>query len=1082
MTKVWRCFCLPTLFFTTHAQSIWACAPEEFPGQLLGNQVLTVSSSSPKLILVEQQVQDIKIFVNSAAPFWINGPGGKNGTDFLFLETGEASADIELCFYSTFAHSAQGTHRVQQVDIASPDPSTNELLRDLNTAGSAWVTRDTAAIELATSIYQKLAEADLQQVQPQEDLAFFIRFYAALGNIQLRNYDVAVSQLKELQQEPFRSNPNYYKTLFHMGRTLMRLRKTEEGIVVLEEARGLTDFFGEPKDSALRYERANISNMLGEAYVATKRLDLAADRLNEAKIAASDDFELLGKIFNNFGYLSIAQSAVPDLDKPTQTEILNRSTEEHLMASYFASEAKDWNTYQIIENNIAVHYARIGERRKSLIHFMNVIKLLDEIDNTEARAFLYSNLSNYSQILGDYNKAAIYLNQAMQLAGDSAPPALSNYHCRLGTLFRMLNNPEEALSEHTLCQEMASTTENFATQAEAFLQLSIDSSESGLSSEAQAYAQSARTLLPELEDYNLMQKIWTQQAELFLEAGELEQAKVAIDTAIASELDERYPNDKIAALNVAMRVSKAMADTDAAVRYGQESVVKIENLHTQLEAERIGPAWSNQTDAAYTTLATIYLEQYEQTNDPAQLSLAFTTSERSRDISLRQRIASGLPSDTASMEEKEQLKIYSNISSLLAEAGTVQPIPAPATLNYYHQHDLLALARLNNVESLPIPATVSLDEVQANLLPGQLVLYYMMEKNSLYVLSITQNRKEIKKVPREGELQTLLAGAEDLLDRPDSFSASQFETLGKYLLPDLTTFPDVNELVIVGHSSLYSFPFAALSLPDASGTYLPLITKYSLKTVPSLSAYFMDKPQKSTNYSTQIAIIADPIFANNQIASLDPPLARTYSLRSWSESLQSLPYTAQEARNIQERITGNAIIFTGTSATRANLSSPQSRNARILHIATHGYFKSTSEDNIGLALSTIDEAGNPDPGFITPSELFGYAFNNELVVISGCDTAMGQEQAGVGLNSLSRGFIAQGAKHVISTLWPVSDRASAEFMALFYQHLQEEKDVTRALQQAQFDVSQDPDYRNPYYWAGYTLSSVSPDSTIELPD
>ncbi|MBU2098795.1 MAG: CHAT domain-containing protein [Gammaproteobacteria bacterium] len=113
-------------------------------------------------------------------------------------------------------------------------------------------------------------------------------------------------------------------------------------------------------------------------------------------------------------------------------------------------------------------------------------------------------------------------------------------------------------------------------------------------------------------------------------------------------------------------------------------------------------------------------------------------------------------------------------------------------------------------------------------------------------------------------------------------------------------------------------------------------------------------------------------------------------------------------------------------------------------------------------------------------ELFSYRFNNELVVISGCDTAMGRPLAGEGMIGLTRGFIAQGARHVISTLWPVSDRASADFMAIFYRHLHDLGHVAQALQAAQNEMQQNTDYRNPFYWAAYVLTSASADQRMSF--
>lgn len=82
---------------------------------------------------------------------------------------------------------------------------------------------------------------------------------------------------------------------------------------------------------------------------------------------------------------------------------------------------------------------------------------------------------------------------------------------------------------------------------------------------------------------------------------------------------------------------------------------------------------------------------------------------------------------------------------------------------------------------------------------------------------------------------------------------------------------------------------------------------------------------------------------------------------------------------------------------------------------------------------------------------------------------------------ISRGFVAQGAQHVIATLWPVSDRASAEFMSIFYQQLLETGHVNQALQATQQAFISNPAYRDPYYWGAYVLTSVSRDQSIDFP-
>jgi CHAT domain-containing protein len=94
----------------------------------------------------------------------------------------------------------------------------------------------------------------------------------------------------------------------------------------------------------------------------------------------------------------------------------------------------------------------------------------------------------------------------------------------------------------------------------------------------------------------------------------------------------------------------------------------------------------------------------------------------------------------------------------------------------------------------------------------------------------------------------------------------------------------------------------------------------------------------------------------------------------------------------------------------------------------------------------------------------------ELVVLSACRTALGQEIKGEGLVGLVRGFMAAGAPRVLATLWSVDDAATAELMAAFYGGLLRERlPAATALRKAQRLVARQPRWSAPFYWAGFVL-------------
>jgi CHAT domain-containing protein len=1050
-----------------------ACPAEAVNSRLAGSVRVDVGPRSASLIGVRQSAGDFAIYVDSDAPLWTNNPGDRNSTDYLLLERAIHGAAPTLCLYPVFAQGAVGEFAISELALDEADTGLVNALRPLNAAGSLWQTGNTSSIEQARVLYDALSGISLPGGSQFE---FDMRLFAAITKVRLVRYADVIPALQAILDEQG-DHPDAYKVHFQLGKVYLRQRDIADAIAHLTRARDLIDSADSAALAWLRYERSEIESWLGEAYVHAGDLDAATATLDSAIDDATPDFALLGRIFDNKGLVGIRRGEAPGILREEKRRWYEASTEDHLSGIYFSEAAGDGEALQLTENNIAIHYARVGERRKSIVHFLNVLRMLDEVDNPEWRALLLGNLSNYSQILGDYSNALAYLEQTVKLATPAGNVGYATYFCRMGTLLEALGEPESALVEHQRCLDLAKQYDDPNTQVYARLQLSKHFLGQGAEAQAAAILQPGLEMLAQLDDFQLTKRARTQEARLLLAANRLPESDIAIQRALAADRNESYPNETIEALELAMRIQLALGQPEIAFEFGEQAMSMIEALHTQLEAERIGPAWNNQSNSLYETVTAAYLEQYRSSSNPELLHLAFETTERSRDISLRQRLASGLPNDSATLEEEKQLALYSSLSNRLAQTGSDVPLPAMISLDYYHQHDLLSLARLSNLDVLDVPEPMSIERIQQQLADDQLVLYYLTTGDLLHLLVISSREYSLVKSVSLADVERLLAE----VDGANAVSVALMRQLSPLLLPDLAAWPDATELLIVPHTGLHALPFAALTQAANGAPYAPLITGHTLRTLPSLSSYFMAKPRREVAYSTDVAVLADPIFNKMQVAALAPQQSAAADLwRSWSDTLQPLPYTAREAANIVSQFPGRTVSYTGAAANRNNLKSAQTRNAKVLHIATHGYFKSTSEDNLGLALSPVDDGGKAVAGFITLTELFGYAFNNQLVVISGCETAMGKELAGVGLNGLTRGFLAQGVRHVISTLWPVSDRASAEFMRFFYRNLDESKDVAVALQQAQLELARNPDYRNPYYWAGYVLTTVDPDSTLEL--
>jgi CHAT domain-containing protein len=178
-------------------------------------------------------------------------------------------------------------------------------------------------------------------------------------------------------------------------------------------------------------------------------------------------------------------------------------------------------------------------------------------------------------------------------------------------------------------------------------------------------------------------------------------------------------------------------------------------------------------------------------------------------------------------------------------------------------------------------------------------------------------------------------------------------------------------------------------------------------------------------------------------------------------------------------------------ARRDLLFSPLLRRYQILHIATHGRLDAHHPELSELVFSLVDRTGRPLPGFVRLDELYTLRLPVELVVLSACETALGERVRGEGVLGMPRGFLHAGAARVLVTLWPVHDAATAELMERFYTGLlRGGLAPPAALRAAQLALARNPGTRAPYWWAGFTLQgewrplplgSIAPESSTNPP-
>lgn len=246
---------------------------------------------------------------------------------------------------------------------------------------------------------------------------------------------------------------------------------------------------------------------------------------------------------------------------------------------------------------------------------------------------------------------------------------------------------------------------------------------------------------------------------------------------------------------------------------------------------------------------------------------------------------------------------------------------------------------------------------------------------------------------------------------------------------------EVKTLVFVLDGSLRSIPIAALHDGEQY-----LIEKYAIALTPGLEL-----------------LEAQPL-VRGQLKVLKAGLSEA------RQGFPALPAVAVELNQLQSLVAGEVLLnqeFTKTNIQNAIDAVP----FPVVHLATHGQFSSKAEETFILTWDdriNVNELNNllqrTDLRRSTPIE---------LLVLSACETAKGDNRAALGIAGVA---VRAGARSTLATLWIVDDEATAAFMVRFYQELANAT-VTKAeaLRRAQQSILQNPKYSQPYYWAPYVL-------------
>ncbi len=364
----------------------------------------------------------------------------------------------------------------------------------------------------------------------------------------------------------------------------------------------------------------------------------------------------------------------------------------------------------------------------------------------------------------------------------------------------------------------------------------------------------------------------------------------------------------------------------------------------------------------------------------------------------------------------------------------------PSQQNLTQAREVLEALQLAELDNFFQEACIDVESQQIDQVDSSAtVVYPIILPDKLAVITSSAGQLKYHAAPVsaqvvESTISELLSAIHPVSDNRERLKISEqlYDWLVRPIEAD-SGLANTQTMVFVLDGLLRNVPMAALHDGDQY-----LIEKYAVALSPGLQLM----SSKSLDQISTHAVVGGISEARN--------------------GLSALPAVKEEIADISNLVSANTLI--NEAFTSEGLAKDVKKSsASIVHLATHGQFSSRLEDTF---LSTWE-------GQLSVKELSeilsvrGQSNAIELLVLSACDTASGDDRAVLGLAGLA---VKSGARSTVATLWPVKDQAAAKLMRALYENIGKSGvSKAEALRRAQLSLLNDPSYSDPFFWSAYTL-------------
>jgi CHAT domain-containing protein/tetratricopeptide (TPR) repeat protein len=343
------------------------------------------------------------------------------------------------------------------------------------------------------------------------------------------------------------------------------------------------------------------------------------------------------------------------------------------------------------------------------------------------------------------------------------------------------------------------------------------------------------------------------------------------------------------------------------------------------------------------------------------------------------------------------------------------------------------LADLHGVGDIDVAA------IRAALAPGVQILEYFIGRGVIRACVVSRDQLEIRDIGTEDAVAATVHLLRFQLGKfrlhtdylrtygrvLTDATTSHLERLYQLLIAPVRALLTGDHLVVVPHGVLHNVPFHALQEDGVA-----LIDRFTMSYAPSARVHHLcAKRPRAAGARSLVLGVGD---------TLAPLISR------------EVTHVAAALPNVE--------VGLAADATSAHLRGDVAADSRVVHIATHGFFRRERPMMSAIRLSDGD---------LTVADVYRLRLSADLVTLSGCGTGLNVVSGGDELVGLTRGFLHAGARAVMVSQWDVHDESAAEFMGEFYRRFVQGGGPATALAGAMRTARRERPH--PYYWAPFGL-------------